>query len=140
MHRRLLFMLLGGGLLAVLFTATACAVDLTPLEEKAGKISIPAAAVEITVTGVEMKGSTTTKDLAVPPVNPREISEGYRYKAPGEADKADATKWEVSSYVWQPGAMTVFQGDEVTLRIFIANGDKHTTWIAGPEDEEIVAE
>ncbi|MEK7281206.1 MAG: hypothetical protein AAB037_02490, partial [Chloroflexota bacterium] len=39
-----------------------------------------------------------------------------------------------------PGAMTVFQGDEVTLRIFITNGDKHTTWIAGPEDEEIVAE
>jgi plastocyanin len=125
---------------AVEQNATAAQAKLASLEGKAGKIAAPATKVWFAVTGVELKGSTVTKDLAVPPVNPKTLSDGYRYKAPGEADKADATKWEVSTYVWDPGAITVLQGDEVTLRIFIVNGDKHTTWIEGPDGKEVVKE
>lgn len=161
MKRRFLAVLviIGGTFAALL--AAACAADLKPiegkvaaveqnvssvqsrlgaLESKTGKIAAPAGTVEVTMTGVELKGSTSTKDLAAPSVNPKTLGDGYRYKAPGEADKSDATKWEVSTYVWTPGAMTVLQGDKVTLRIFIVNGDKHTSWIEGPDGKEVVKE
>jgi len=153
--------LMGLGLVLLLLAAMACAPDLKPVEDrigaaeqnlaaaqakltslegKAGKIAAPAGEVMFVVTGAELKGSTTTASLAVPPVDPKTLSDGYRYKKPGDADKADATKWEVSTYVWTPGAMTVLQGDKVTLRIFIINGDKHTTWVEGPDGSEVVAE
>ncbi len=119
-------------------SVSAVQTKLVSLEAKAGKISAPAGPVEFAVTGVEWKGSTVTKDLAEPPVNPKTLSTGYRYKEPGVADKADATKWEVSTYVFSPGAMTVLQGDKVDLRIFIVNGDKHTTWVEGPDGKEVV--
>ncbi len=152
---------MGGGLALLLLAGVACAADLKPVEDrigaaeqnlaaaqakvtaleaKAGKIAAPAGKVEFVVTGAELKGSTVTKDLAAPPTNPATLSDGYRYKAPGDADKADPTKWEVSTYVWLPSAMTVLQGDEVTLRIFSVNGDKHTTWVEGPDGKEVVKE
>ncbi|GEM_PF-7124604 len=161
MNRRLYHMVIMGGLATLLLPALACGTDIKPVEDrvgaveksvtevqaklanveaKAGKIAAPAGAVEFVVTGVELKGSTVTKDLAVPPVNPKTLSDGYRYKEPGVADKADATKWEVSTYVWTPGAMTVLQGDRVDMRIFIVNGDKHTTWVEGPDGKEVVKE
>lgn len=153
MKRHLPYMLLLGGLL-VFLVGVACSSDLKPLEGKvttleqsmaalegkAGKLTAPARDIEFIVTGVELKGSTTTKDLEAPPVNPKTLSDGYRYKAPGEADKNDTTKWEVATYVWSPGAMTALQGDKVTLRIFIVNGDKHTTWVEGPDGKEVVKE
>ena len=52
------------------------------------------------LTGLEYKGSTVTKDLAAPDVDPAKLSDGYRYKKPGDAYKSDATKWEVSTYRW----------------------------------------
>lgn len=161
MNKRLGHLLVPGLLAAVMFSVLACGTDLTAvenrvgaaeqslasaqtklasLEAKAGKIAAPAGEVWFAVTGVEWKGSTVTKDLAVPPVDPKTLSDGYRYKEPGVADKADATKWEVSTYVWQPGAMTVLQGDQVTLRIFIVNGDEHKTWVEGADGSEVVKE
>jgi plastocyanin len=160
MRSYLRYLLIGGCFAALLLAAMAC-TDLKPvenrvgaveqslavaqaqvasLERKAGKIVAPAGEVEFVVTGVELKGSTSTASLAVPPVNPKTLSDGYRYKEPGVADKADATKWEVSTYVWTPGAMMVLQGDKVTARIFIINGDKHTTWVEGPDGAEVVKE
>lgn len=161
MSKGMRYLLVGGGLAALLLAAVACGPDIKPVEDrvgaaeqniaaaqakltslegKAGKIAAPAGKVEFTVTGVEWKGSTVTKDLAAPTIDPKTLSDGYRYKAPGVADKADATKWEVSTYVWQPGAMTVLQGDQVALRVFIVNGDKHTTWVEGPDGAEVVKE
>jgi plastocyanin len=90
------------------------------------------------VTGLEYKGSTVTKDLAAPDADPAKLSDGYRYKKPGDADKADATKWEVSTYRWEPGEMLAFVGDKVTLVSFIVNGDKHTTWVEGPDGKEVI--
>jgi plastocyanin len=73
-------------------------------------------------------------------VDPRTLSGGYRYKGPGDADKADPTKWEVSTYRWEPGFMQVLQGDKVTLVGFIVNGDKHTVWVEDPSGERVVTE
>ncbi len=90
------------------------------------------------VTGVEYKGSTSAKDLEAPQADPAKISKGYGYKKPGDADKSDATKWEVSSYRFEPGEMFAFVGDKVSLVIFPVNGDKHHVWVEGSDGKEVV--
>lgn len=140
--------LAGGGLLVF---ATACAVSvpeerIAAIENKVGALekAKPAAAApgerEFVVTGYEIKGSTSTKDLAAPTADPAKLSDGYRYKEPGKADASDATKWEVSTYRFEPGVMVALQGDKITLRVFIINGDKHTSWIEGPDRKEVLKE
>lgn len=42
----------------------------------------------IFMSAVEIKGSTTAEQLAPPAVNPTDLSKGYGFKAPGEADQA----------------------------------------------------
>ncbi len=108
------------------------------LEGRLGKVGLASGERTFTVTGVEMKGSTSTKDLAPPTVDITKLSDGYRYKAPGKADPSDATKWEVSSYIFEPGFMVATQGDKVTLLTFIVNGDKHDVWLQGPDGKEVV--
>lgn len=93
----------------------------------------------IFMTAIEVKGATTADKLAPPPVNPRDISKGYDFKAPGKSDKSDPKKWEVSSYRFAPGFVTVRQGDSVKLRIFVVNGDEHEVGITDPEGREAVA-
>lgn len=102
--------------------------------------SVPASERTFYVTGLEYKGSTSTKDLAAPTVDPKTLSDGYRYKKPGEADSADATKWEVSTYRWEPGFMQVLLGDKVDLVGFIVNGDKHTVWVEDPSGQNVTGE
>lgn len=140
--------LAGGGLLVFV---TACAVTapeerIAAIENKVGALekAKPAAAAagerEFVVTGYEIKGSTSTKDLAAPTADPAKLSDGYRYKEPGKADASDATKWEVSTYRFEPGVMVAFQGDKINLRGFIINGDKHTVWVEGPDRKEVIKE
>jgi plastocyanin len=93
----------------------------------------------IFVTGMEVKGSTSADKLAPPLVDPKDLSKGYGFKAPGEADKADPKKWEVSSYVFTPGFVTVGQGDTVKLTTFMVNGDEHEVWVAAPDGKRVVA-
>lgn len=93
----------------------------------------------IFMTAIEVKGSTTTDKLASPPLNPKDLSKGYGFKAPGEADKFDPKKWEVSSYRFAPGFMTVLQGDTVKLIVFVVNGDEHEARITDPDGREVVA-
>ena len=52
----------------------------------------------IFLTGVEVKGGTTADKLAPPAVNPKDLSRGYDFKRPGEADRQNLQRWEVSSY------------------------------------------
>ncbi|MFN3477668.1 MAG: hypothetical protein ACK4Z6_09000 [Candidatus Methylomirabilales bacterium] len=99
----------------------------------------PGASTTHIMTAIEVKGATTTDKLAPPPVNPKDLSKGYGFKAPGEADKLDPKKWEVSSYRFAPGFMTVLQGDTVKLIVFAVNGDEHEVRITDPDGREVVA-
>lgn len=118
--------------------AKAVETQAKALEGKLGKVSIASGERLFVVTGLEYKGSTSTKDLAAPDVDPTKLSDGYRYKAPGKADPSDATKWEVSTYRFEPGFMVATQGDKITLLTFIVNGDKHTVWVQAPDGKEAV--
>ena len=93
----------------------------------------------IFMTAVEVKGGTTTDKLAPPSINPKDISKGYEFKPPGEADKSNPKRWEVSSYRFDPGFVTIRQGDTAKLTIFVVNGDEHEVWIAAPDDQKVVA-
>jgi plastocyanin len=93
----------------------------------------------IFLTALEVKGSTTIDKLAPPPVDPKDISKGYAFKAPGVADKNAPQKWEVSTYMFSPGFVTVRQGDTVNLTAFVVNGDEHEVWVTDPRGREVVA-
>jgi len=45
------------------------------------------------------------------PKAPLPAGGGYGLKAPDKEGK-----WEVETYAWLPGSITVYQGDEVTLQ------------------------
>lgn len=92
----------------------------------------------IFMTAVEMKGSTTTDKLSPPPVNPVELSKGYGFKGPGEAEKTAPQRWEVASYIFTPGFITMPQGDTVTLTAFVVNGDQHDVAILAPDGQAVV--
>jgi len=92
----------------------------------------------IFMTAMELKGSTTNDKLAPPNVNPQDLSKGYGYKAPGEADKNDSKKWEVSSYIFNPAFVTVHKGDTVKLTVFVVNGDEHDVSIVDPNGTKVV--
>lgn len=92
----------------------------------------------IFLTGMELKGSTTADKLAPPSVSPADLSKGYGFKGPGEADKNDPKKWEVASYIFAPGFVTVWQGDTVKLVAFLVNGDEHEVWVTAPDGRRVV--
>lgn len=87
----------------------------------------------IYMTLYEAKGSTTADKLAPPADDPKELSKGYGFKPAGQADKAAPQKWEVSSYMFNPAWVTVGQGDEVVLNVFVVNGDEHEAWVTAPD-------
>ncbi|MBI3979382.1 MAG: hypothetical protein HY331_14460 [Chloroflexi bacterium] len=123
-----------GSIVVLLLTVAACAqLGARPAAIAVGERTFY-------VTGLEYKGSTSAKDLPPPEIDPKTLGDGYRYKKPGDADKSDATKWEVSTYRWEPGLMTVFQGDKVNLVGFIVNGDKHKTWVEDPAGAATIKE
>jgi plastocyanin len=93
---------------------------------------------QIFMTALEIKGSTTTDNLAPPAVNPVELSRGYGFKSPGEADKTAPQRWEVASYTFVPGFITVPQGDTVMLTAFVVNGDQHDVAVLAPDGQVVV--
>jgi plastocyanin len=102
--------------------------------------SIPAATTRtVQITAFEIKGSTHASELAPPSVDPSGLSDGYGFKDVGVYE-ADSDKWQVASYMWSPGEVTAFQGDTLNLNIFVLNGNKHETWIEGPDGETVVDE
>ncbi len=93
---------------------------------------------QIFITAVEFKGSTTADKVAPPSVDPNSLSRGYAYKGPGEADKTAPQRWEVASYQFSPGFVTVHQGDTVALTVFVANGDHHEVQVTAPDGRVLV--
>ena len=124
--------LMVGSMATLLLGVVGCA--------QAAMAAIPTGERTFYVTGLEYKGSTSTKDLAAPTADPAKLGDGYRYKQPGDADKSDPTKWEVSTYRWEPGMMQAFKGDKINLVGFITNGDKHKTWVEDPAGDAVVKE
>jgi plastocyanin len=92
----------------------------------------------ISMAAVEFKGSTTSEQLDPPSSNPANLSKGYGYKAPGEADKNMPQRWEVSSYVFTPGFITVQEGDTVMFTTFVVNGDQHEVFVSAPDGQPAV--
>ncbi len=87
------------------------------------------------VSIIEIKGATD--GITPPDVHPEDLSSGYRYKPPGEYDESNPDKWQVSTYLFSPSAFTVVQGDKVTLRTFVINGDNHTVWLEAPDGKKL---
>jgi plastocyanin len=85
---------------------------------------------------VEIKGSTD--GISAPDVDPESLSSGYGYTPPGEYDSENADKWQVATYMFSPGAMSVIKGDEVTLRMFGVNGDEHVINLEAPDGSTAV--
>jgi plastocyanin len=162
MNGRLKYLLFGTLLLALFWTAAACGgaeikpvedrvaavernvstlkAELASLDAKTGKINAPAGTSTFYLTGVEWKGTTSTTKLAPPSIDPTELSDGYGFKGPGVLDATNPDKWQVASYVWTPGSMIAYQGDQIDLTLFIVNGDEHSTWIEAPDGTEVVVE
>jgi plastocyanin len=90
------------------------------------------------MTAVEIKGSTTSDKLRPPSTNPTDLSKGYGFTPPGDADRNAPQKWEVSSYLFAPGFITVHQGDSVTLTVFVVNGDSHEVRVVAPDGRAVM--
>lgn len=113
-------MLLGIAVIAIVLSAGAMAVTLTPKTP-----AIQATDRTIYITAVEYKGSTSNTSLSPPTANFTEAGAAYGYKKPGVFDFTKPDRWEVSAYSWNPQTIIVYQGDKVTLKFFGVNGDKH---------------
>lgn len=91
----------------------------------------------IEVTAFEVKGTTNTDDLAAPDVDPKTLSAGFGYNAPGFDDDSP-NNWRVASYMWTPGNMVAFQGDSIDLHTFVLNGNFHNVWVEAPDGTKVV--
>lgn len=93
------------------------------------------AEVTFDVEAIEVKGATD--GIEAPPVDPTTLSDGYGYKPPGVYDPDNPAKFQVATYMFSPGAMSVVQGDEVTLRFFGVNGDNHDITVFAPDGSAV---
>ncbi len=107
---------------------TACGAD-------AGTVALEPNDVVFDVNIIEIKGATD--GIEAPSVDPATLSTGYKFKPPGEYDAENSAKWQVSSYMYSPAAFVVGQGDPVTLRTFVLNGDNHVTWLEAPDGSRV---
>ncbi len=121
------------GLLLLVLALVACGA-----ESDAGTAGLSPSDVTFDVSVIEVKGATD--GIEPPGVNPVDLSDGYRFKPPGEYDAENPDKWQVSTYMFSPAAVTVSQGDNVTLRTFVVNGDEHTVWLEAPDGSTAASE
>jgi len=107
---------------------TACGADT-------GAVALEPTEVVFDVNIIEIKGATD--GIEAPSVDPATLSTGYKFAPPGEYDAENEAKWQVSSYMYSPAAFVVGQGDAVTLRTFVLNGDNHVTWLEAPDGSRV---
>ncbi len=103
-----------------------------------GAAKVPSGERVFKINALEIKGGTD--GISPPTVNPETLGKTFGYWPPGTVDSSKPDKWQVSSYFFSPGAMTVFQGDRVKLVLFVVNGDVHKDSIIDPDGKIVVAE
>lgn len=113
----------------LLAAVAAAALILLAVPRLPGLAAAPAAERTFYVTVHEPRGGTTA--LPPPVVNPETLSKGYVFHPVG-FDPARPTRWDVESYIYAPAMLVANEGDRVTLKIFVVNGDKHDTTIVDP--------
>ncbi len=104
----------------------------------AGQATVPSGERVFYINALETKGGTD--GIAPPEVNPETLGKTFAYWPPGTVDSSKPDKWQVSSYQFNPSAMTVFQGDRVKLVLFVVNGDVHKDRIVDPDGNVVVDE
>ncbi|MBI2875128.1 MAG: hypothetical protein HYY09_08565 [Firmicutes bacterium] len=78
----------------------------------------------IYMSAVEYKGSTSVEKEPYPG-QPAPPGGGYKLEEPKDGN------WTNSTYRWEPGNITVYQGDTVELNIWGVNGKEHPSSIEG---------
>lgn len=111
----------------LLFLTCLGAVGIAVLAACGGASAPASAPVERTIymAAIEPKGGTTVDKEPFPSVA-LPAGDGYKLVQPN----ADS-RWEVSTYRWDPGVIVVNQGDIVTLEIVGINGAAHPFVIEG---------
>ncbi len=104
----------------------------------AGQATVPSGERVFYINAIEIKGGTDGIDP--PSINPETLGKTFAYWPPGTVDSSKPDKWQVSSYQFNPSAMTVFQGDRVKLVLFVVNGDVHKDRIVDPDGIVVVDE
>ncbi len=104
----------------------------------AGGTTVPSGERVFYINAIEIKGGTD--GISPPSTNPERLGKTFAYWPPGTVDSSKPNKWQVSSYQFNPSAMTVFQGDRVKLVLFVVNGDVHKDRIVDPDGTVVVAE
>ncbi len=103
-----------------------------------GAATVPSGERVFYLNAIEIKGGTD--GISAPSINPETLGKTFAYWPPGTVDSSNPDKWQVSSYQFNPSALTVFQGDRVKLVLFVVNGDIHKDRIEGPDGNIVVAE
>jgi len=120
---------------AIISLFLVASLALTACGAESGAVALEQNEVVFDVNVIEIKGATDGIDA--PSVDPASLSSGYKFSPPGEYDSENPAKWQVSSYMYSPAAFVVGQGDEVTLRTFVLNGDNHVTWLEAPDGSRV---
>ena len=140
--RRRFRILVVGGVGTILLFALVLAVTVGGAAGKKkppGGKPAPKGSIEFFVTATEFEGDSSIsgkEKVPVPKVDPEDLSDGYEYEKPGEANPTDRDEFGVASYGFNPGFMAVQKGDTVALRIFVVGG-VHKVWVEAPNGDEV---
>ncbi len=119
-------------------TATLSLVFFLSIKASRCEAAGPGTTHTISITVMEVKGSTTVDRLSPPDIGPGSLSQGYGYKEPGAADKGDPGKWQVSSYLFSPSHISIKLRDKVNLTVFVTNGNEHDVILTDPDGNKIM--
>ena len=141
MRRGFRILILGGvgtALLIILVLALT-AGGATGKKKPPGGVPAPKGSVEFFVTATEFEGESSIsgeEKVPAPTADPEDLSDGYEYEKPGEANPKERDEFAVASYGFSPSFIAVRRGDTVALRIFVVGG-VHKVWIEAPNGDEV---
>ena len=122
----------------IVLGASLILVAIVLVSACAGGTTVPSGERVFYINAIEIKGGTD--GISPPSINPETLGKTFAYWPPGTVDSSKPDKWQVSSYQFNPSAMTVFQGDRVKLVLFVVNGDVHKDRVVDPDGIVVVDE